>query len=91
MKFWLTRTHQFHCLPVLARRLPEYHNKVRVKLLSLYDRIENTRVQTVKTKRNIFVVFTDAQILLQIPKNGIGGLVVSDETYMKAKLILPSY
>ena len=46
MTFWLTRTHQFHFLPVLARRLPEYHNKVIVKLLLLCDRIANTHVQT---------------------------------------------
>ena len=52
MTFSLTRTHHFHILPVLARRLPEYHNKVIVKLMLCYDSIENTHVQNMKTERN---------------------------------------
>ena len=63
MTFSLTRTHQFHILPVLARRLPEYHNKVIVKLMLCYDSIENTHVQNIKTERNIFTVHRDTQIL----------------------------
>ena len=54
MTFSLTRTHQFHILPVLARRLPEYHNKVIVKLMFRYDSIENTRTEYENRKEHIY-------------------------------------